>query len=65
VTLGLAVSVGGMVAPLLGRLADHRGVGVVVVALRGVLLLATALAFALPSVGQISQPIAAVVDPDR
>jgi FSR family fosmidomycin resistance protein-like MFS transporter len=50
VTLGLAVSVGGMVTPLLGRWADRQGVGMVLVALLGVQLLALALAFALPSV---------------
>ena len=64
VTLGLAVSVGGMVAPLLGRLADHRGVGIVFVVLLGVLLLATALAFALPSVRKAERPVAGVVGPD-
>jgi FSR family fosmidomycin resistance protein-like MFS transporter len=51
VTLGLAVSVGGMVAPFLGRIGDHYGLQVVVAILLGVLLLATAQAFALPPVG--------------
>jgi FSR family fosmidomycin resistance protein-like MFS transporter len=48
VTLGLAVSVGGMAAPLLGRLADWRGLGTVFLSLLAVLLLAFLLAFALP-----------------
>jgi FSR family fosmidomycin resistance protein-like MFS transporter len=48
VTLGLAVSVGGMAAPLLGRLADTRGLAVVFVVLIAVMLIASALSFALP-----------------
>jgi FSR family fosmidomycin resistance protein-like MFS transporter len=51
VTLGLAVSVGGMAAPVLGRLADRHGLTVVLTLLLGVLLLATLQAFALPPVG--------------
>ncbi len=50
VTLGLAVSVGGMCAPLLGRLADWQGLGFVLGLLLAVLLVATAQAFALPPV---------------
>jgi FSR family fosmidomycin resistance protein-like MFS transporter len=54
VTLGLAVSVGGMAAPLLGRLADWKGLEVVFAALLGVLLLATILTLALPpTVGRV------------
>jgi FSR family fosmidomycin resistance protein-like MFS transporter len=49
VTLGLSVSVGGMVTPILGRLADRRGVGAVFLALLGVQLLLSALTIALPS----------------
>src|SRR4051794_28554030 len=48
VTLGLAVSVGGMAAPLLGRLADWQGLEIVFAALLVVLLLATMLTLALP-----------------
>jgi FSR family fosmidomycin resistance protein-like MFS transporter len=50
VTLGLAVSVGGMSAPLLGRLADWQGLGYVLSLLLAVLLVATAQTFALPAV---------------
>jgi FSR family fosmidomycin resistance protein-like MFS transporter len=50
VTLGLAVSVGGTIAPVLGGLADRHGISIVLVTLLGVLLLATAQAFALPPV---------------
>jgi MFS transporter, FSR family, fosmidomycin resistance protein len=50
VTLGLAVSVGGMCAPFLGRLADWKGLGYVLVLLLAVLLLATFQAFLLPPV---------------
>ncbi|MGO9816289.1 MAG: MFS transporter [Isosphaeraceae bacterium] len=49
VTLGLAVSVGGMAAPLLGRLADWQGLGFVFLALLVVVLSAMILSFALPS----------------
>ena len=61
VTLGLAVSVGGMATPVLGRLADRQGVGMVFVALLGVQLLALGLAFALPSAagrGRLLRPLA-------
>jgi FSR family fosmidomycin resistance protein-like MFS transporter len=51
VTLGLAVSVGGMVAPLLGRLGDIYGLQTVLVTLLGFLVLAAGQAFALPPVG--------------
>jgi FSR family fosmidomycin resistance protein-like MFS transporter len=50
VTLGLAVSVGGMCAPFLGRLADWKGLGYVLVLLLAVLLVATFQAFLLPPV---------------
>jgi FSR family fosmidomycin resistance protein-like MFS transporter len=50
VTLGLAVSVGGMCAPLLGRLADSHGLGYLFSLLLAVLLVATGQAFALPPV---------------
>jgi FSR family fosmidomycin resistance protein-like MFS transporter len=52
VTLGLAVSVGGMCAPLLGRLGDQYGMGLVVAILLGMLALAAAQTFALPPVGR-------------
>jgi MFS transporter, FSR family, fosmidomycin resistance protein len=52
VTLGLAVSVGGMCAPALGALGDRRGMGVVVTILLGLLALATLQAFFLPPVGR-------------
>ncbi len=51
VTLGLAVSVGGMAAPLLGRLADWQGLGIVFLALLVVVLLAMILTVALPPTG--------------
>ena len=50
VTLGLAVSVGGMSAPLLGLWAQRQGFGVVFTALWVVLLVATFQAFSLPPV---------------
>jgi MFS transporter, FSR family, fosmidomycin resistance protein len=58
VTLGLAVSVGGMCAPLLGRLADWQGLGFVFGLLLAMLLVATAQAFALPPVrtGELREP---------
>ncbi len=54
-TLGLAVSVGGMAAPLLGRLADRQGLFAVLLALLGVQLVALVLAIALPSVSRLSR----------
>jgi FSR family fosmidomycin resistance protein-like MFS transporter len=52
VTLGLAVSVGGMCTPLLGWLGDRRGMDVLFTVLLGVLAMAAAQAFALPPVGR-------------
>jgi FSR family fosmidomycin resistance protein-like MFS transporter len=52
VTLGLAVSVGGMIAPVLGFWAQRQGFGIVFAALWVVLLLATVQAFSLPPVGR-------------
>jgi FSR family fosmidomycin resistance protein-like MFS transporter len=52
VTLGLAVSVGGMCAPLLGRLGDWYGMGRVFAVLLGVLALAAVQTFNLPPVGR-------------
>ncbi len=56
VTLGLAVSVGGMCTPLLGLLGDHSGMGILFTLLLAVLVMAAALAFALPPVGAGGQP---------
>ena len=64
VTLGLAVSVGGMCAPLLGRLADRHGMGVVVAILLGLLALAAAQTYALPAVGR-HKPARGVDDLDE
>lgn len=52
VTLGLAVSVGGMCAPLLGLLADRKGMWLVIAILLGVLAMAAAQTYALPPVGR-------------
>jgi FSR family fosmidomycin resistance protein-like MFS transporter len=56
VTLGLAVSVGGTVAPVLGRLADRAGIGAVLITLLGMLGLAVAQAFALPPIRSENPP---------
>jgi MFS transporter, FSR family, fosmidomycin resistance protein len=48
VTMGLAVSVGGMVAPLLGRVADDSGIQMVLTLLVFVPLVAAAFAVTLP-----------------
>jgi FSR family fosmidomycin resistance protein-like MFS transporter len=64
VTLGLAVSVGGMCAPLLGRLADRHGMEVVVTILLGLLAMAAAQTYALPPVGH-RKPARALDDPDE
>jgi FSR family fosmidomycin resistance protein-like MFS transporter len=52
VTLGLAVSVGGMCTPLLGRLGEQQGMRVLFAFLLGVLVMAAVQAFALPPVGR-------------
>lgn len=44
ITLGLALSVGGLVSPLFGMLSDARGLGVTLTAVLGVLCIATVLA---------------------
>ncbi len=51
-TLGLAVSVGGMCAPLLGRLGDRHGMGVVVTVLLVLLAAAAVQTVALPPIGR-------------
>jgi FSR family fosmidomycin resistance protein-like MFS transporter len=51
VTLGLAVSVGGMCAPFLGRLADRQGLGVVLLLLLALLAAAAVGTLALPPAG--------------
>ncbi|MGP0070104.1 MAG: MFS transporter [Isosphaeraceae bacterium] len=56
VTLGLAVSVGGMCAPLLGRLGDGYGMGRVFAVLLGVLAFAAVQTFTLPPVGRRDRP---------
>ena len=48
VTLGLTVSAGGMIVPLLGRLADGYGLGIIFWVIAGVPLLALLLTFGLP-----------------
>jgi FSR family fosmidomycin resistance protein-like MFS transporter len=52
VTLGLAVSVGGMCAPLLGRLGEQYGMDRLFAILLGVLALAAVQTFRLPPVGR-------------
>ena len=51
VTLGLAVSVGGMCAPLLGRLADRHGLVSVIFLLLAVMIVAACQTLALPPAG--------------
>jgi MFS transporter, FSR family, fosmidomycin resistance protein len=58
VTLGLAVSVGGMCAPLLGRLADRHGLVSVVFLLLTVMIAAAFQTLALPPAGRHDQPMA-------
>ncbi len=48
VTLGLAVSLGGAASPLLGAIADVRGVDATLLTVGGLTLLATAIGFTLP-----------------
>ena len=48
ITIGLAVSVGGMTAPLLGLLADWRGLGLVMTILEMILIIGAVQAFILP-----------------
>lgn len=51
VTLGLAVSVGGMCTPLLGRLADRHGLESVLFLLLALLAVAAGQAWVLPPAG--------------
>ena len=55
-TLGLAVSVGGMCAPLLGHLADRRGMGVVVMVLLALLTMAARRRTPCPPSAAINRP---------
>lgn len=48
VTLGISMSVGGIVAPILGRIADMQGVAAVMQILTGFSILCAAATFLLP-----------------
>ncbi len=48
VTLGIAVTIGGVAAPLLGRVADHYGLWVALAMMSLVPILGTGLALSLP-----------------
>lgn len=63
-TLGLAVSVGGMCTPMLGRLADRYGMEAVVTVLLGLLAVAAVQTYALPAVGR-HKPAPALDDLDE
>jgi FSR family fosmidomycin resistance protein-like MFS transporter len=52
VTLGLAVSVGGMCAPLLGRLGDRHGLESVLILLLALMVVAACQTLALPPAGR-------------
>jgi FSR family fosmidomycin resistance protein-like MFS transporter len=52
VTLGLAVSVGGMCAPLLGRLGQRYGLFSVIIVLIALMIVAACQALALPPAGR-------------
>ena len=65
VTLGLAVSVGGMTAPLLGRLADRHGLGIVFVILWWVLVVAAVQALALPPMKSREMPCETGSSPEQ
>jgi FSR family fosmidomycin resistance protein-like MFS transporter len=49
ITIGLAVSGGGMTTPILGLIADWRGLGTVMAVLEGILIIATIQSFLLPA----------------
>lgn len=55
-TLGLTASVGGLLSPVFGILADKWGVQAVLAALIGVLSMSVLLAWCLPEPGQPAQP---------
>jgi len=59
VTLGLAVSIGGVTTPLLGWLADYYGLPLAVTIIACVPVLASLAAFSLPLPGQSARPPAA------
>jgi FSR family fosmidomycin resistance protein-like MFS transporter len=63
ITLGLALSVGGLVSPLFGMLSDARGLGVTLTAVLCVLCVATVLALRLrnraPVIAQVEAEAAA------
>ncbi len=56
VTVGLAVSLGGLAAPILGRIADLHGVRAALAALVFVPLVGAAIAFTLPREGSRDRP---------
>ncbi len=59
VTLGLAVTAGGLAAPVLGAVADRWGIGAPLLVVSGLPLLAVALALTLPDSRSVAVPTAA------
>lgn len=57
ITLGLALSVGGLVSPLFGMLSDARGLGVTLTVVLCVLCVATVLALRLRNRAQVIAPV--------
>jgi FSR family fosmidomycin resistance protein-like MFS transporter len=56
VTLGLAVSLGGAFSPVMGAIADARGVSATLLAAGGLTLLALLIAFTLPTEARAPRP---------
>jgi FSR family fosmidomycin resistance protein-like MFS transporter len=65
-TIGLAVTLGGLAAPLLGRIADLHGVRAAISLLVAIPLAGAAVAFTLPREGPRAgrRPVIAIESPD-
>jgi FSR family fosmidomycin resistance protein-like MFS transporter len=63
VTLGLAVSLGGALSPVLGAIADAHGVGTTILCAGGLSIVASAVAMTLPGERRASAPRTAAVTP--
>jgi FSR family fosmidomycin resistance protein-like MFS transporter len=64
-TLGLTVSVGGVLSPVFGLLADNWGVHSVLTTLIGILAVATLLASRLPEPGTVEQELPEQLEPQK
>ena len=58
ITVGLGISFGGLIAPLLGHIGDERGLGFTMLVILGIITLAALISFLLPRIRESRQAAA-------